>query len=81
MSEREAQELVAKADKKATSSSWFFGGNKYEEAAELYTQAGNIFKLAKRCKLKRPSLFCSTDVDESNALSFWPADAKGKKKE
>lgn len=50
MSEREAQELVAKADKKATSSSWFFGGNKYEEAAELYTNAGNIFKMAKRCK-------------------------------
>jgi len=50
MSEREAQELVAKADKKATSSSWFFGGNKYEEAAELYTKAGNIYKMAKRCK-------------------------------
>lgn len=50
MSEREAQELVAKADKKATSSSWFFGGNKYEESAELYTKAANIFKMAKRCK-------------------------------
>ncbi|KAG0051031.1 hypothetical protein BGZ83_004186 [Gryganskiella cystojenkinii] len=50
MSEREAQELIAKAEKKATSSSWFFGGNKYEEAAELYTNAGNIFKLAKRWK-------------------------------
>ncbi|KAF9906655.1 hypothetical protein EC991_000380 [Linnemannia zychae] len=50
MSEREAQELIAKADKKAASSSWFFGGNKYEEAAELYTKAGNIFKMAKRWK-------------------------------
>jgi alpha-soluble NSF attachment protein len=50
MSEREAQELIAKADKKAASSSWFFGGNKYEEAAELYTKAGNIYKMAKRCR-------------------------------
>ncbi|KAF9954895.1 hypothetical protein BGZ72_004182 [Mortierella alpina] len=50
MSEREAQELVAKADKKATSSSWFFGGNKFEEAAELYTKAANIYKMAKRWK-------------------------------
>lgn len=65
MSEREAQELVAKADKKATSSSWFFGGNKYEEAAELYTKAANIFKMAKRCKqytvhppCRIVSLFC-----------------------
>jgi len=53
MSEREAQELIAKADKKVTSSSWFFGGNKYEEAAELYTQAGNIFKMAKRCMSRK----------------------------
>ncbi|KAF9975059.1 hypothetical protein BGZ73_001419 [Actinomortierella ambigua] len=50
MSEREAQELITKADKKLTSSSWFFGGNKFEEAAELYTQAGNIYKLNKRWK-------------------------------
>ncbi|ORZ13403.1 soluble NSF attachment protein [Lobosporangium transversale] len=51
MSEREAQELVAKADKKATSSSWFFSStSKYEEAAELYTKAGNIYKMAKRWK-------------------------------
>ncbi|KAF9995599.1 hypothetical protein BGZ80_000476 [Entomortierella chlamydospora] len=51
MSEREAQELVAKADKKATSSSWFFNStSKYEEASDLYNQAGNIYKMAKRWK-------------------------------
>ncbi|KAF9111227.1 hypothetical protein BGX27_005203 [Mortierella sp. AM989] len=51
MSEREAQELIAKADKKATSSSWFFGTtSKFEEAAELYTKAGNIYKMAKKWK-------------------------------
>jgi hypothetical protein len=57
MSEREAQELIAKADKKSTSSSWFFGANaKYEESADLYTKAANIFKMAKRCRSKPTSL-------------------------
>ncbi|KAI1304870.1 hypothetical protein EDD11_005043 [Mortierella claussenii] len=51
MSEREAQELVAKADKRATGSSWFFSStSKYEEASELYTKAANIYKMAKRWK-------------------------------
>jgi len=39
-----------KADKKAESRSGFFGGggsSKYEEAAELYTQAANAFRLQK----------------------------------
>ncbi|KAF9413749.1 hypothetical protein BGZ94_000634 [Podila epigama] len=65
MSEREAQELVAKADKKATSSSWFFGGNKYEEAAELYTKAGNIFKMAKRWK-ESGDTFCKAATMQLN---------------
>ena len=62
MSEREAQELIAKADKKAASSSWFFGGNKYEEAAELYTKAGNIYKMAKRCRSSRTSHHICTEA-------------------
>ncbi|CAG8559036.1 8132_t:CDS:2 [Ambispora leptoticha] len=49
MSEREAQLILAKADKKATTFGWF-GGNKFEEAAELYNKAANSFKLAKRWK-------------------------------
>ncbi|RHZ43701.1 hypothetical protein Glove_880g13 [Diversispora epigaea] len=48
-SEREALAILAKADKKATTFGWF-GGNKFEEAAELYNKAANTFKLAKRWK-------------------------------
>ncbi|BFZ53205.1 hypothetical protein PYCC9005_000228 [Savitreella phatthalungensis] len=50
----EADQLMAKADKKANSSggmsSWFSGGmtSKYEEAAEMYTRAANQYRLAKR---------------------------------
>jgi hypothetical protein len=39
-----------KADKKAESRGGFFGGSgstRYEEAAELYTQAANAFRLQK----------------------------------
>ncbi|KAF9430763.1 hypothetical protein BGZ76_000721 [Entomortierella beljakovae] len=52
MSEREAQELVAKADKKLQGGFSFFSStsSKYEEAADLYTQAGNIYKMAKKWK-------------------------------
>lgn len=51
----EADQLLAKANKKATSSGgfgWFSGGStsKYEEAAELYQQAANQFRLAKRMR-------------------------------
>lgn len=41
-----AQEWAAKADKRLKSFS-LFGGNKYEEAAEMYEKAANQFKLAK----------------------------------
>lgn len=44
-------DLMKKADKKANSFG-FFGGNKYEDAAELYEAAGNQFKLAKACKYR-----------------------------
>ena len=47
-----AQELVAKADKRLKSFS-LFGGNKYEDAAELYEKAANQFKLAKACGFVR----------------------------
>jgi len=49
-SETEALELLAKADKKANSTSWFGGGSKNEEAADLYARAANSFKLAKLWK-------------------------------
>ncbi|ORY79943.1 soluble NSF attachment protein [Protomyces lactucae-debilis] len=51
----EADQLLAKANKKANSSGglgWFSGGStsKYEEAAELYQEAANQFRLAKRLR-------------------------------
>ncbi|KAJ1988344.1 vesicular-fusion protein S17 [Dimargaris cristalligena] len=49
MSESEARSLMEQAAKKATSKGWFgFGGPKYDEAADLYRQAGNGFKLGKK---------------------------------
>eukprot|EP01060_Flectonema_neradi_P034076 TRINITY_DN587_c3_g1_i1.p1 TRINITY_DN587_c3_g1~~TRINITY_DN587_c3_g1_i1.p1 ORF type:complete len:309 (+),score=87.42 TRINITY_DN587_c3_g1_i1:38-928(+) len=46
---KKAQELYDSAEKKLKK--WFsFGGNKYEEAAELFEKAGNQFKLAKEWK-------------------------------
>lgn len=52
--EKEAFELLAEADKKASHTPGFFaflggGSNKREEAAELYIKAANQFKLSKRC--------------------------------
>ena len=44
-----AQEWAAKADKRLKSFS-LFGGNKYEDAAEMYEKAANQFKLAKACE-------------------------------
>jgi len=49
MTEREAHELMQKADKKATQSG-FFSGPKRDEAAELYVKAANNFKMAKLWK-------------------------------
>ncbi|KAG0352403.1 vesicular-fusion protein S17 [Podila minutissima] len=46
MTVSDPQELLSQAEKKANSStSWFVGQSKYEEAADLYTQAANQFKL------------------------------------
>ncbi len=44
-----AADWAAKADKKLKSFS-LFGGNKYEEAAEMYEKAANQYKLAKSCE-------------------------------
>jgi alpha-soluble NSF attachment protein len=41
-------ELVAEAQKKIKGGFLGFGGGKYDEAAELYTKAANIYKLAQR---------------------------------
>lgn len=47
--ERDALNLLREAEKKENYTGWF-GGNKLDEAAELYARAGNNFKLAKKCK-------------------------------
>ncbi len=44
----DARQLLAEAEKKAKYTGWF-GGNKLEEASELYVRAANGFKLAKQC--------------------------------
>lgn len=40
--------ILIEARKKATHKS-FFGGNKMDEAADLFGRAGNAFKLKKQC--------------------------------
>jgi alpha-soluble NSF attachment protein len=44
----DADSLLAEAKKKATVKT-FFGGNKLDDAAELYGRAANAFKLKKQC--------------------------------
>ncbi|KAJ3166716.1 hypothetical protein HDU88_003199 [Geranomyces variabilis] len=47
--DREARAHLAEAEKKANHRGWF-GGNKLEEASELYGKAANAFKLSKKWK-------------------------------
>lgn len=49
-SEQQARDLINQAQKKLNSWSFFGPSNKYEDAAELYEKAGNMFKLAQQCK-------------------------------
>ena len=45
----EAKKLMEQA-KKTTEKFFSFGKSKYEQAAEMYTKAGNLFKASKNCK-------------------------------
>ncbi|KAI8647788.1 soluble NSF attachment protein [Parasitella parasitica] len=47
-SEKQARDLIDQAQKKLNSWSFFGPSNKYEDAAELYEKAGNMFKLAQQ---------------------------------
>ncbi|KAI9332418.1 soluble NSF attachment protein [Pilaira anomala] len=47
-SEQQARDLIAQAQKKLKSWSFFGPSNKSEDAAELYEKAGNMFKLAQQ---------------------------------
>jgi len=51
MSEAKAAELIAKAEKKLTSWSFFGGVQKYEDAAELFTKGANMYKVLKKWDL------------------------------
>lgn len=75
-----AEDLAGKADKKLKSFS-FFGGNKYEEAAELYEKAANQFKLAKAFKEAGETYTKLADVQmklesKHDAASAWVEGAK-----
>lgn len=45
----EGKALMQEAEKKLSSHSWFSKGTKYEDAAELFTNAANKFKNDKLC--------------------------------
>lgn len=50
MGEDKGEELMDKADKRLKSGFSFFSGSaKFEDAAEMYTKAGNSFKITKKC--------------------------------
>jgi len=85
--EAKAQELIAKADKKLTSWS-FFGGNKYEAAEELYQKAANQLKVAKswaeaggafekaaQCHLKLESAHEAASAYQDAAVCYKKVDA------
>ncbi|KNC70759.1 hypothetical protein SARC_16711, partial [Sphaeroforma arctica JP610] len=49
--EQKAEQFIAQAEKTLQKSglmSMFSGGNKKDDAAELYTKAGNAYKMAKK---------------------------------
>jgi alpha-soluble NSF attachment protein len=52
-SEQQARDLINQAQKKLNSWSFFGPSNKYEDAAEFYEKAGNMFKLAQQCKKEK----------------------------
>ena len=49
MGSEAAREQMVKGRKKLTS--WFGFGSKYEDAAEMFSKAANLFKVAKNCAL------------------------------
>jgi len=67
--EQKAMELMAQAQKKATSSKGFFGSlmggsSKQEEASELYVKAANTFKMAKKWAAAGEAFCCSAKIQQ-----------------
>lgn len=79
MSAKNADDLVAKADKKLASFGFF--GNKYEDAAELLEKAAVQYKLAKACEFyvsEGRGCQCGGEKEKSGQKSqrgetFWAA--------
>ncbi|KAJ3016409.1 hypothetical protein HKX48_004050 [Thoreauomyces humboldtii] len=59
--ERDARNCLVEAEKKASHKGWF-GGNKLEDAADLYSKAANAFKLAKKWKEAGDAFMSKADV-------------------
>lgn len=56
--EEKAAQYVQQAEKKMTKTgflSMLSGGNKNEDAAELYSKAANCYKMAKKCMCVSPA--------------------------
>ena len=64
-----ALDFVKKADKRLTSFS-LFGGNKYEDAAELLEKAATQYKLAKCCEFRSRSFFFFLFRDDGDGWSI-----------
>mmetsp|Transcript_18538 Transcript_18538/g.54950 ORF Transcript_18538/g.54950 Transcript_18538/m.54950 type:complete len:319 (+) Transcript_18538:47-1003(+) len=88
--EDKARALVEKAEKKLASWSLFGGGSKYEDAAEMYTKAANLFKVSKcwndagacfektaQCALKSDSPHEAATAHTDAANCYKKTDAKG----
>ncbi|KAJ1659170.1 vesicular-fusion protein S17 [Dispira simplex] len=80
MSTAEANSLLQQAQKAATSKGWFgLGGPKYDEAAELFSRAGNSFKLAKKWQeageayLKSAQMYIQAGEEEDASTAYLAA--------
>ena len=73
---KEARALLEKASK-AQSRFFSFGTAKYEEAAELYVRAGNLFKASKQCLFSlsfpntQPLIFITFKQSKNQPMRFW----------
>lgn len=53
----QANQLVIDAEKKLKSW-WPFGGNKFEDALEMFQKAANLYKMTKNCIQNNCLIYC-----------------------
>lgn len=64
--EDKAEEWMMKAEKRLKGFSLFGGGQaRYEDAAESFTKAANLYKLAKKCTQQHPDLHWHSKGDQA----------------